>query len=342
MGIKANVIGLSMVLASAPAAVFADLGDFAATKTCPATKSIKKGDNPGRITVKPRQTYTAIQLNKPGGDYVLLRIPGASPEQRWVELTCGQLVNTGGGGTRGGDGTTGGGGTAGGTGGTSGQSKSGEFLLAASWQPAFCETSAGQSKEECDTETADRYDASHFTLHGLWPQPQTNVYCAVPTRDKENDGDHDWDALPEPALSAGTRADLDKVMPGTVSKLHRHEWIKHGTCFGTGPESYFRTAEALMDQLNASKLQELIAANIGKKVAAADLQAAFEETFGPGSAGALAIECGKDGKRMLISGVSIKLKGVLDETTQLRSALDTSAHPRPKCLQGVVDPVGRD
>ena len=44
-----------------------------------------------------------------------------------------------------------------------------EYVLAASWQPAFCATSAGQGKAECVSQTADRFDATHFSIHGLWP-----------------------------------------------------------------------------------------------------------------------------------------------------------------------------
>lgn len=317
-------IGLSLFLVcgyGTPGLVFADLGDFTATQDCPAVSSIKKGTNPGGIEVKAHQAYSAITLNKAGGDYVQVRISGASPEQRWVKLSCGELQD-------------------GGPKPEPAGSKPGKFLLAISWQPAFCESTAGQGKRECDTATPTRFDASHFTLHGLWPQPRTNVYCKVPTRDRASDAKHDWDALPEPVLSAGTHAKLDTVMPGTVSNLQRHEWTKHGTCFGTGPEAYFRTALALMEQVNTSKLQELVAENIGKTVAASDMKTAFEQTFGPGSAAAISIECDKDADRTLISGISINLQGTLNDTTSLQEALDTSARPKSRCSQAVVDPVG--
>ena len=51
-------------------------------------------------------------------------------------------------------------------------------VLAASWQPAFCETRP--AKPECLSQTEDRVDATGFSLHGLWPQPVDNVYCGVP------------------------------------------------------------------------------------------------------------------------------------------------------------------
>ena len=334
MKVNVNFIVLIIILVSGfgiPALALADLGNFNVTNTCPATKSLRPKDNPGHVTVRSGETYAAIHLNKPGGSYVLLQIPVSKPAQRWVKLTCGNLVN----------GPVNGGETQNPTGGeSSASSKSGKFLLAASWQPAFCESPAGGGKKECVTETNDRFDANHFTLHGLWPQPRGNYYCMVSASDKRNDESHNWDNLPEPTLSSQARAELDKIMPGTQSNLQRHEWIKHGTCFGTGPEAYFRTATALMDQLNDSELQRLVSTNVGKEVGAADLQTAFEKTFGAGSAGALSIECSKDGGRTLISGISINLQGILNQATQLQSLLDLSQHPKPQCAQGVIDPVG--
>lgn len=320
---------------------------FLAKQTCPATTSIHNA-KPDGFQVDPGTSYLAYNLNKPNGEYVLVRIPGAHPPQRWVSLGCGELrsgnppepppvdtapqpapVPPGGNPPQPTPVPSSGGAS---------QSKPGEFLLAASWQPAFCE--GKPDKTECKTATPNRFDGSHFTLHGLWPQPRTNIYCMVPPPDRSSDENHAWDALPEPPLTTGTRAGLDRVMPGTASKLQRHEWIKHGTCFGTGPEGYFRTALALMEQLNSSRLQALMAANIGKSVDTAAMRAAFEDSFGPGSAAALDIECGKDGSRTLIDGVSITLKGTLGEATRLRDVLDTSGRPGTGCKRAVVDPVG--
>jgi ribonuclease T2 len=332
MKVNVNIIALSIILASSSGitgTALADLGNFNVTKNCPATKSLHSNDNPGHVTVKSGEAYTAINLNKPGGTYVLLQIPGSQPTQRWVKLTCGELGNgPANGGETGGE--------------SSASSKSGKFLLAASWQPAFCESDSGEGKKECVTETNARFDATHFTLHGLWPQPKGNYYCMVSTHDKRNDEHHNWDALAEPTLSPQTRSELDKIMPGTQSNIQRHEWIKHGTCFGTGPEAYFRTAESLIGQLNNSELQRLVKTNVGKVVSTADLRAAFEQTFGSGSADALLIECSKDDARTLISGISINLQGVLNQETKLQSILDISKHPKPQCTQGVIDPVGRN
>jgi ribonuclease T2 len=50
-----------------------------------------------------------------------------------------------------------------------------EYILAVSWQPGFCETHP--NRKECAGQTSERYDATHFSLHGLWPMRKS--YCGV-------------------------------------------------------------------------------------------------------------------------------------------------------------------
>ena len=73
------------------------------------------------------------------------------------------------------------------------------------------------------------------------------------------DDQHQWDALPEPELSAETRAALNIAMPGTMSNLQRHEWIKHGTCYPAGnADQYFKDEIRLAAEVNASPVQALV------------------------------------------------------------------------------------
>ena len=53
----------------------------------------------------------------------------------------------------------------------------GDMVLAISWQAGFCETRP--RLPECRSQTNKRYDANHFALHGLWPQPGNLAYCDV-------------------------------------------------------------------------------------------------------------------------------------------------------------------
>lgn len=216
----------------------------------------------------------------------------------------------------------------------------GQYLLALSWQPAFCETEP--NKRECRTQVPGRFDADHLTLHGLWPQPEQKVFCGVSARDRSNAQKRRWDQLPEPNLRPDTRTRLQQAMPGTASNLQRYEFIKHGTCFPGNAEIYFRIALALQEQINASKLRELMAGHIGGTVSSADMRRAFEQTFGTGAGSALGVHCigDVDSRRTLISEIRIPLKGPLTEATKLQHALDRSAPAPSDCSQGIVDPVG--
>ncbi|TCL74959.1 ribonuclease T2 [Rhizobium sp. BK251] len=152
------------------------------------------------------------------------------------------------------------------------------FILAASWQPAFCATN--RQKAECRSQTEDRFDARNFSLHGLWPMRKD--YCGIDAGIREADKEGQWESLPTVQISEGTRLELEKVMPGTQSSLDRHEWVKHGSCTGLSADDYFRLSVELLDELNGSAVQALFAANIGKPLDEATIKRAFDESFGKG------------------------------------------------------------
>ncbi|MFO1432010.1 MAG: ribonuclease T [Candidatus Competibacteraceae bacterium] len=316
---RMTTVMISIMVASSygpPARALEITGEFIAHKACPAVQSIKSGANPGKIKLQIDHHYPATGLNKPNGDYVQLRVSGARPELRWVRLSCGELKTD------------------------DNHEDKGRYVLALSWQPAFCETKP--DKPECRTEVPGRFDADHFTLHGLWPQPERNVFCKVSEQDRFNAEKRHWDRLPEPSLSPNTLTRLQTAMPGTASHLERYEFIKHGSCFPADAETYFRIALDLQQQVNSSKLQELMAGHIGKAVSADEMKRAFEQTFGTGTGGALGIRCigDVDSRRTLINEIRIPLKGPLTETTSLQQAMDQSAPEPSDCSQGIVDPVG--
>ena len=110
-----------------------------------------------------------------------------------------------------------------------------------------------KSKAECQHETASSFEASHFALHGLWPQPRGNQFCGVDPKLAALDDQHQWGQLPEPQLTVATKSDLAKAMPGTQSGLERHEWTKHGSCYpGANAETYFKDEVRLANAVNAS------------------------------------------------------------------------------------------
>tara|TARA_R110002020_G_scaffold414458_1_gene623927 strand:- start:155 stop:871 length:717 start_codon:yes stop_codon:yes gene_type:complete len=213
-----------------------------------------------------------------------------------------------------------------------------DLLLAISWQPAFCDTH--QSKTECRSQTSERFDADHFALHGLWPQPRGVEYCDVPARQKSDDKAGDWEKLPPVAVDATTRAEMEKAMPGTQSMLERHEWIRHGTCYQTSADEYFDDALAVLGKINASKVRELFAGAIGQTLDRDQIRAAFDQAFGAGAGERVRVSCSRDGKRQLIGELTIGLVGEITAEPDV-SALIAAARPTDGgCNEGIVDAAG--
>lgn len=68
-------------------------GTFTATQACAATRAIN-GVNPGNIQLTINQSYAAIGFNSPRREQILIRVPGATPQNRWVKATCGTFTDT--------------------------------------------------------------------------------------------------------------------------------------------------------------------------------------------------------------------------------------------------------
>lgn len=325
---------VSLVSGSAVATVPLD-GYFIANQSCPALSSIRKNKNPGNIHLEADKAYVVVGKNKTDASHYYLKIKGASPERRWVTVSCGTLLTdcrkqaaaepvepvtptpdtpqppvipT--------------------------PAAAAEYVLAASWQPAFCQTH--QYKAECEDQTGDRYDATNFALHGLWPQPRGNDYCGVSNADRGLDRNKAWSQLPMLPLTSETRADLAVIMPGMASYLQRHEWIKHGTCYGTPADTYFRHAMALMDQLNDSVVRDLFADNIGRSVTATHIRQKFDQAFGQGTGNKVKIKCSSG----MITELQIQLKGQVGDNVSLAGLLSAADNTSQDCSSGNVDAAG--
>jgi ribonuclease T2 len=311
--ILAIMFGLSLWMPPAFAQIKID-DTFTAKTSCPALESIRNGTNPGNIKVVPGKSYPVVGKNKTDASYYLLDINGA---KRWVGQQCGQLLSA-----------------AGGTGESSGSSGK-EYVLALSWQPSFCETHQG--KDECKTQTESRFDATKFTLHGLFPKP---AYCGVSSENKKIDQAKNWSKLPPVELSAATTKILAEKMPGFASNLERHEWYKHGTCYGTTPDEYFQDAMLLQDQINSSDVQKLFASNIGSVITGEKIRASFDRSFGAGAGKKIGVECGDSSPR-LITELQINLVGEIKPDSSIKTLI-ASAKNRggDSCPSGEIDRVG--
>ncbi len=220
--------------------------------------------------------------------------------------------------------------------------KSAINVLALSWQPAFCERRP--DKPECialnNGETA--HAEGQFSIHGLWPQPIGNFYCGVPERIQMSDRSGIWDGVPDVLLKFETYDQLVHLMPGTESGLYRHEWIKHGTCYGGtgGAEEYFADTIWATQEINGSAVKTLFADNIGQTLTEQEIRGAFDNAFGANAGERVAILCQGDGTRALISELRIHLGAVIDQETPMSDLLASHEPVQTRCQAGIVDPAG--
>lgn len=264
-------LAIAALLASGQTGAVPAQGSFHASGNCEAYTSTKTHANPGQIRLEKGHTYPNLEQNRAQEpEWFRVRIDGATPKERWVEKTCGQFES----GnppppppTNGGHGQH----EAGGACDIAKQSDS--YVLALSWQPAFCESH--QDKAECGIQDPKAYQASNFTLHGLWPnKTQCGIhygYCGeVKTKP---DGFCNYPGL---ALGETAREPLGEVMPSVKagSCLERHEWYKHGTCSGLTPDQYFALAARLTRQFNESGMAGFVDKHIGQEI---KTQAFFDE-----------------------------------------------------------------
>ena len=96
------------------------------------------------------------------------------------------------------------------------------FLLALTWQPAFCADHRGDLAAE-----AQCARSRGFVVHGLWPQNE----------------DGSWPAFCRnvPPVPAGLAARESTAIPD--AGLIEHEWEKHGSCTVWDADGYFARLE---------------------------------------------------------------------------------------------------
>ncbi len=192
-------------------------------------------------------------------------------------------------------------------------------LLAISWQNAYCETH--QNKRECRNVNFKAYSSSNFTLHGLWPQPRSKINCKGEKKV--------W-------LNKELYKELKRVMPGVKSGLHKHEWKKHGTCYGKSADLYFEDSISLLKQVNNSSVRDLFVKNIGKTLTKKEVMMAFDKSFGKGSGRKVKMMC----KNGLIIELQINLDGEISKSGNLSKFLKNASHAKGGCLKGKVDRAG--
>ncbi|KIV74084.1 Ribonuclease I precursor [Pseudomonas sp. FeS53a] len=245
-------------------------GGFVASQRCEAYQSIRKRSNPDGATLQPGQRYRVVEVNKRDYDWLRVRLPDNATPLRWVPVGCGQVEDLSLGARQG-----------------TGSAAQGEacnvpgqhdgYVLAATWQPGFCEHVAYKGrKPECDALAGGDLQLNHLTLHGLWPNRQ-----ACGTR-------YGHCAGPALVLDESTRATLRPWMPnvGYGDDFSRYQWEKHGTCqTDMDANAYFRRAAELVRQLDATRAGQYIASNVGGAISQAAFYQKVSEEFGNPRAG---------------------------------------------------------
>jgi len=299
-------------------------------KECKAYNNMKHSRNTHNLILDTSRKYTILKKHK--GQYLLL-VKNEQPSQRWVDDTCfvnKKAINKK----------------------KSSEEKaynkkhtkkyenkllSNKNILALSWHNAFCETN--RYKKECKkgllSFLKNRYSQSHFVLHGLWPQPKNKLYCKVDKDIVSADKHKQWRDLPCLIMDTDTEDRLAKVMPGYASDLHKHEWVKHGTCYGTGANKYFSDAIMLTEQFNNSKLGDFFKKNIGKKVTLKQIRHLFDRSFGVGTGKRVELKC----KRGLITELWLHLGS---GEGGLSTLLKKGKNIQSRCHQGLIDRAGYD
>lgn len=318
--------GLALCLAFGNLAALADMpaeGDFIATSACPAFQSIRKEANPGEVMTAPGTRYAVLAKNRKKPTHYRIEVPDADPPERWVEARCGRIEAF----------------RAPKQAAPLPASRGQAYVLAISWQPAFCE--GNSHKRECRSQHGARFDATHFALHGLWPQPGTNIYCGVKEAERRAAIEGRWKDLPQLSLSLATQRALTEMMPGSQSHLDRYEWVKHGTCHAArDPETYYSDSLRLLSAINGSPVRDLFAGSIGRDLNASEIRASFDDAFGPGAGERVRVACRDEGSRRLIVELTIGLKGDLSGGTAVPELIRASAPIDEGCPVGSVDPVG--
>ena len=287
-----------------------------ATQTCEAFNNLKHSKNSGNISLRVGQEYKILEQRD---NNYFIRVPYAHPQNRWVDRSCF----------------------------SSGKVEAKEdtstpqatkeiknsinsniiSTLVLSWQNTFCETHS--NKKEC----RKKIGASHLVLHGLWPQPRSNQYCNVPKKLIELDKQKRWNALPDLDLNSTTKALLEQYMPGYKSNLHKHEWIKHGTCYGTDANSYFYNALTMTKKID-NTIGEYLRANIGKKIKTINIKLVASKLIDPKIKSRLGIKC----KKRLLSEIWINLIG---QGNNIKELIKNAPIIRSNCVEAIVDAPGK-
>lgn len=289
-------------------------GTFSAQQSCPAYVSKNKSTNPDNQKILAGNTYDIIEIIHPDHpSWYRIILPSANPKERWVSAGCGhaQIASTS---------ETEPGTPTGESSNTNSCNIAGQadgYVLALSWQPAFCETKP--QKPECKITNPHVYQARHFSLHGLWPNKQKcgthYAFCGEVKGQKNNFCDY-----PAIQLDSASQTALAEVMSSVTagSCLERHEWHKHGTCQSKwSSEEYFDLSVDLTRQFNDSGMAYFMNRRIGQQVRTEDFLNRMTAVLGSASRDRIKLKCDQG----LLVEIQLSLIANLNPRTDLEQLI---------------------
>ncbi len=199
-----------------------------------------------------------------------------------------------------------------------------EYVLATQWYPSVCKV-----KRYRACKNMLPFWRENLTLHGLWPK--NKEYCGVPARWKILDKKGAWNKIPL-KLPSQIEQLLLLYMPGSISGLHKHEWVKHGSCTGKSPQHYFLASISLVSQINGSKVRDFFLKNRGKRVQTYKIRQIFDKEFGKGAGKRVKFVC----KKGYLTELRLNLKGVLSTQSSLAELLKKARKTRLGCKRGMI------
>ena len=177
-----------------------------------------------------------------------------------------------------------------------------ENILALSWQNSYCKVHP--NNKACLMRKNGDYSLSHFVLHGLWPKKRN--FCHTKYK---------FD------LSPLLKRVVKKYMPSL--SLAKHEWKKHGSCFGSDVETYFLTAIKLTQEFNESPFLRFVRMHMDEHVSLARIRFVFAGAFGKNNVRKFQLVCEKKDGVVYITEIRLNLKG--DPTKEdLKELLDNA------------------
>ncbi len=180
-----------------------------------------------------------------------------------------------------------------------------ENILALSWENSYCRVHPND--RACLARKNGDYSLTHFVLHGLWPKKRNFCHSKFKFH-----------------LSPLMWKVLKKYMPA-AEYLAKHEWRKHGTCFGTDAETYFLTAIKLTQEFNETPFLTFVRMHMDQYVSLARLRFVFAGAFGQNNTRKFQLICQRKNGVIYITEIRLNLKG--DPTKEdLQELLD---HAKP-------------